>query len=53
MSERWSRSCRQRLLRRHVLHGADHGSGLGHAIAFERPGQTEVHDQDAAGLSPT
>ena len=39
----------ERLLRRHVLHGADEGAGLGHAVAFEGAGQAEIHHQDSAG----
>src|SRR2546427_5142891 len=40
----------ERLLRRHVVHGSDERAGLGHAVAFERARQAEVHDQNAAGL---
>src|SRR5205823_3742996 len=40
----------ERLLGRHVVHGAHKGAGLGHTIAFERARQSEVHDQNAAGL---
>ena len=41
---------RQRLLGRHIFHGADHGAGLGHAFAFQRLGQAKIHNQDAARL---
>ena len=40
----------QGLLRRHVVHGADQGAGLGHAVAFEGAGQAEIHHQHPAGL---
>src|SRR5205807_9906066 len=40
----------ERLLRGHVVHGADERAGLGHAVAFQRARQAEVHDQNAAGL---
>src|SRR3989442_145328 len=40
----------ERLLRRHVVHGSDERAGLGHAVAFERARQAEVHDQNSAGL---
>ena len=39
-----------RLLGRHVLHGADHHAGLGHAVALQGARQAEIHDDDAAGL---
>src|SRR5207248_11764777 len=42
----------QSLFRGHVVHGADQSAGLGHAIAFERARQAEVHDQNASGLIP-
>src|ERR1019366_9372184 len=38
----------QSLLRRHVLHGADERTRLGHPVAFHGAGQTEIHHQDAA-----
>ena len=34
------------LFGRHVFHRPDHHSGLSHAVALDRPGQTEVHDDD-------
>ena len=40
----------QRLLGRHVLHGAQQRAGLGHAVAFDGPCQAEIHDHDAAGV---
>jgi len=38
----------QRLLRRHIFHGADQGTGLGHPVRFNEPRQSEVHHDDAA-----
>ena len=40
----------QGLFRGHVVHGADQGAGLGHAVAFEGAGQAEIHHQDPPGL---
>ena len=40
----------QRLLGRHIFHGADQSAALGHAVAAKRARQAEIHDQDAAGL---
>jgi hypothetical protein len=37
-----------RLLRRHVLGGADHGPAVRDAFLFERAGQPEIHDPSVA-----
>ena len=38
----------ERLLRRHVVHGADQRTRLGHAVALNHARQAKIHHQDAA-----